>query len=148
MATPTRKTRKTRTAGTARTERRDIGAEIIEGLELAIRHERGEDVGARTKEVSARNAHVDPAPQFGRDAILALRQRFRMTQPVFAQLLSVSPETVKGWEQGKFTPQGAANRLLQVCQDFPDAILGVAHLMTAGGSVIERRAGGDRRRTA
>lgn len=150
MANNTGRKKAGRTAAKRRTAKapsRDIGAEIIEGLELAIRYERGEKVGARVKEVaiSAREARVDPAPQFDREGILALRQRLRLTQPVFAQLLSVSPETVKGWEQGRFVPQGAANRLLQVCRACPEAILDVAHLLETHGAASDRRSGRDRK---
>ena len=46
----------------------------------------------------------------------------RLSQPVFADLLNVSPETVKSWEQGKNYPAGAAVRLLQVAEKHPEIV--------------------------
>ncbi len=46
----------------------------------------------------------------------------RLSQPVFAKLLNVSPETVKAWEQGKRVPEGAAVRLLEVAEDHPEVL--------------------------
>jgi len=46
----------------------------------------------------------------------------RLSQPVFAHLLNVSPETVKSWEQGKNYPAGAAARLLQVAVKHPEIV--------------------------
>lgn len=37
-----------------------------------------------------------------------------MGQPIFASLLNVKSATVRAWEQGQRTPDGAAARLLEV----------------------------------
>jgi len=52
-----------------------------------------------------------------------LRARLRLSQPVFARALNVSPETIRAWEQGKRRPDGAALRLLQVAERHPEAIV-------------------------
>lgn len=44
--------------------------------------------------------------------IMQLRERFRMSQNVFAALLHVNVATVRKWENGKATPRSAALRLL------------------------------------
>ena len=109
---------------------RRIASEIIEGLAEAIQFERGERTGARFKAapISARDATVSPAPQFDRDMIVALRGELGLTQPVFARVLNVSAETVKAWEQGKFMPQGAVNRLLELAQKNPSTLLGTVRM--------------------
>ena len=39
---------------------------------------------------------------------------FQISQPVFASLLNVKPATVRAWEQGQRTPDGAPARLLEI----------------------------------
>lgn len=46
--------------------------------------------------------------------IKKLRQREKVSQPVFATFLNVSPSTVKKWETGEKHPNGAAVRLLDL----------------------------------
>jgi putative transcriptional regulator len=57
------------------------------------------------------------------DAGAALRARLRLSQPIFARALNVSPDTVRAWEQGKRRPDGAALRLLQVTERYPNVIV-------------------------
>ena len=107
------------------TKRKTLGAEILDGLKEAIAFERGELRGVRTKRVSltARDATAEPAPAYSRDGIAKLRERLGLSQPVFARALNVSPETVRAWEQGKRTPEGAALRLLQLADEHPQWLL-------------------------
>jgi len=46
--------------------------------------------------------------------VKVIRQRYQMKRPDFAALLGVSVRTLEGWESGRFTPSGAAKKLLQV----------------------------------
>jgi putative transcriptional regulator len=46
--------------------------------------------------------------------IKSLRLREKASQPVFAQILNISPSTVKQWEQGTKRPSGAAVVLLNI----------------------------------
>jgi putative transcriptional regulator len=102
-----------------------IGRQIIEGLGQAIAYERGRIPGVQVSRVplTARVAQAPPAPQPNGAAVARLRARLRLSQAVFAQALNVSAETVRAWEQGKRTPDGAALRLLQIAQRHPWVIL-------------------------
>ena len=51
-----------------------------------------------------------------------------LSQPVFAAALNVSPETIRAWEQGKRTPDGATLRLLEVAEHHPDVLLASVQL--------------------
>ena len=104
---------------------KSLGVRILEGLEEAAAIERGEASPARTKTVhlTARDAVAAPAPTYDSDHVAGVRGKLGLSQPVFAQALNVSPETVRAWEQGKRTPDGAALRLLQVAEKHPQAIL-------------------------
>lgn len=46
--------------------------------------------------------------------IKALRESYRVSQPVFARYLNTSESTVEKWESGATRPQGAALKLLSV----------------------------------
>ncbi|MGL5873897.1 MAG: helix-turn-helix domain-containing protein [Xenococcaceae cyanobacterium] len=46
------------------------------------------------------------------EQINAIRERERVSQPVFARYLNVSKNLVSDWERGKKKPSGAALKLL------------------------------------
>jgi putative transcriptional regulator len=117
---------------------KSLGARIIEGLEEAVAHERGE-LHAKTKRVAltARRAEAEAAPVRSGLWIAALRARLNLSQPVFAMALNVSPETVRAWEQGKREPEGAALRLLQLTDQHPAWILDTIRARGAGALQTE-----------
>jgi putative transcriptional regulator len=97
---------------------------IIQGLEEAVRFERGAGRAAVRSHVrTAAGAVVIEARGYRGRQIRRIRGDLRLSQPVFAKLLNVSPETVKAWEQGKRVPEGAAVRLLEVAEDHPEVLL-------------------------
>jgi putative transcriptional regulator len=51
------------------------------------------------------------------DEIKAIRERERLSQPVFARYLNVSKNLVSDWERGIKKPGGPALRLLTVVRD-------------------------------
>lgn len=46
--------------------------------------------------------------------IKRIRERIKLSQPVFARLLNISSETVKKWEQGERHPTGSSLKLLNL----------------------------------
>jgi len=46
--------------------------------------------------------------------IKAIRQGVQMSQTVFARTFQLSPNTIKGWEQGKRSPDQAATNYLRM----------------------------------
>ena len=52
--------------------------------------------------------------EFNADEIKGLRLDARVSQPVFAKFLNVSPSIVKQWEIGEKHPGGAALKLLNL----------------------------------
>lgn len=119
-----------------------IGKRMIEGLEEAIAFEYGKLPGARVDRVTltARVAEASPAPSYSSARIARIRSELRLSQPVFAMALNVSPETVRAWEQGKRESEGAVLRLLQIAEQHPEWILETVS--------IRRRVGGGERRGA
>ncbi len=87
-------------------KRRDIGAEILEGIRQIKRGEFG---------------RVLNVPDVART-----REKTRLSQSRFAQLLGVSVRTLQDWEQGRRAPSGAARTLLAIAAKNPKALLEVA----------------------
>jgi putative transcriptional regulator len=75
-----------------------------------------------------------PSP-FDADRIRALRRSFNVSQRVFAELLNVGLATVRDWELGLRTPDGAATRLLSIAERHPEMILETAE---AGKGIRDR----------
>ena len=55
--------------------------------------------------------------------IPAIRRHLGLTQQKFAELLGISPATLRNWEQGRRKPEGAARVLLCVAAKHPEAVL-------------------------
>lgn len=60
---------------------------------------------------------LKPAHQMTPHQIKKIRLKGKVSQPVFAKFLNVSPSTVKKWETGEKTPSGAALRLLNIVEE-------------------------------
>lgn len=87
-------------------KKRDIGAEILQGLRELKRGEHGRVINvpnvARTREATG------------------------LSQAQFAELLGVSVRTLQDWEQGRRAPSGAARTLIMVASKNPRVLLEVA----------------------
>jgi putative transcriptional regulator len=57
-------------------------------------------------------------PSLKPQQIKKLRQRFRVSQPVFASYLNTSESTIEKWETGAKQPSGMALKLLAVVQKY------------------------------
>ncbi len=60
---------------------------------------------------------IKPAEPLSKSAIKKIRLGTKLSQPVFAACLNVSPSAVKQWEIGEKRPGGAALKLLHLVQD-------------------------------
>ena len=54
--------------------------------------------------------------------IKSIRHKWRVSQARFAEIIGVSPATLRNWEQGRTYPDGAARVLLRIAEVRPDAI--------------------------
>jgi len=86
--------------------KRQIGLEILEGLQQLKRGERG-----RVLQVPS---------------VSSIRERTGLSQSRFAQLLGVSLRTLQEWEQGRREPSGAARTLLLIAAKNPRLLIDVA----------------------
>ena len=85
--------------------RRDIGAEILEGMRQLKRGEVG------------RVVTFPPVAE--------TRTRVGLSQSKFARLLGVSVRTLQEWEQGRRAPSGPARTLLAIANKNPRVLLDV-----------------------
>jgi putative transcriptional regulator len=85
---------------------RDIGAEILQGLQEIKRGQFG---------------RVINVPD-----VAKTREKTGLSQIRFAQLLGVSVRTLQDWEQGRRAPSGAARTLLMIAAENPQALIDVA----------------------
>lgn len=67
----------------------------------------------------------EPSRTFHIDAmkIKSIRQASGLSQPRFAELISVSVDTLRNWEQGRRSPTGPAKALLRAIANDPRNVL-------------------------
>jgi putative transcriptional regulator len=53
---------------------------------------------------------------------IAARRSSNLTQMQFAQLLDVSVDAIRDWEQGRRSPRGAARTLLRIAIAYPEVL--------------------------
>lgn len=80
--------------------------------------------------LTARDVSIAPPRLLSKDGIATLRSSLGLSQVVFAQALNVSPDTVRGWEQGKRVPDGASLRLLELAERYPEWVSGAIEAST------------------
>jgi putative transcriptional regulator len=82
---------------------------IARGLNEAIEHAKGADIAVKTYKPQTLD-------------VSALRQDMGMTQEQFAARFGFSVATLRHWERGDRSPNGASLVLLNVIKHAPDAV--------------------------
>jgi putative transcriptional regulator len=59
--------------------------------------------------------------------IRRMRKQAKLSQERFAEVLGISPATLRNWEQGRREPEGPAQRLLQVARHNLSVVLEAIH---------------------
>lgn len=90
---------------------RNVGDDLIKGMENAIAHARGTKRAQRETEVAvAIPEHVDVA---------SIRRKLHMSQAQFALRYGFSVKNIRNWEQGARQPEGPARAYLTVIARMP-----------------------------
>ena len=89
-----------------------VGKSIIEGMEQALAHARGEPVAVRVH-----HFHVPESVD-----VAGIRKRMKLTQREFSERFGFSLATVRDWEQKRRQPEGPARVLLTVIEKEPEAV--------------------------
>lgn len=87
--------------------KRDIGLEILEGIQEIKEHKAGKR-SLRTRKLKP------PAPP------QEIRVQLQLSQSTFAGLMGVSVRTIQEWEQGRREPSGPAKALLRIAEQHPE----------------------------
>lgn len=118
-------------------------ATLIQSAREALAIARGTRMAAR---ITEREAIVTKPPVFSAKRIQRARAQLGFSQAVFARALNVSPATVRAWEQGNRVPDGAAVRLLELTNEFPEWLESkVRHVAEARATYAVHRRGGTSR---
>ncbi len=111
------------THGATREEAATMGDEVIAVSLTAMRHA-GRPVPPPSP-YSGCEA-VERPSGYTAERIREIRRGFDVSQRVFAEMLNVSLATIRAWEQGARTPDGASVRLLNIAERHPEAIIETA----------------------
>ena len=85
---------------------------IRTGLEEALAHARGKATGVVTHQIKV------PEPD-----VAAIRAKSGLSQSEFARSIGVAVGTLRGWEQGRRTPDGPARVLLALIAKRPSIVM-------------------------
>ncbi|MFT4925898.1 MAG: putative transcriptional regulator [Phenylobacterium sp.] len=66
---------------------------------------------------------LPPVKSFTASQIKRLRQKYKVSQPIFAEYLNISTSTVQKWESGKKQPNGSSLKLLNLVEQKGLAVL-------------------------
>jgi putative transcriptional regulator len=94
----------------SRMPKRDIGLEILEGLQEIKAYKEGK------LKLKTRKLEEPSSPK-------KIRARLKLSQAAFAALMGVSLRTVQDWEQGRRKPSGPAKSLLRIAEHYPQIFL-------------------------
>src|SRR5437868_12683430 len=84
----------------------DFGEDLIESLNQAVVHAKGQSKGGQVHVVSVPN-------------VRSLRESLKMSQQKFAMTFRIPLATLKGWEQGRRQPDATAAAYLSVIEKLP-----------------------------
>ncbi len=102
------------------TKRSPLAHRLKKGLLEGIEYARGN--------LDLASTVVPTGRTFSSEEVVAIRNRRRMSQAQFANLLAVSVKTLQSWEQGVRTPSKPTMRLLQIF-DAPEEFRAVLSLV-------------------
>jgi putative transcriptional regulator len=89
---------------------------LLKSVKEAHQHAKGK-LTLKSEEI---NLPPEP-PMYSKTKVKNVRTKLKLSQPVFAKILNVSPATVKAWELGTNPPKGTTARLLQMLENDPKA---------------------------
>lgn len=98
---------KSKGSGHRRSKKSFVGSAIDNLKEFIDAADRGEPITARRVKLNLEPRDYTP------EEVRLTREKLRLSQSVFAQLLGVADKTVEAWESGTNAPPGPVCRLLE-----------------------------------
>ena len=93
-----------------------VSNSIMRGLQEMLDHAQGKI------ELRSRYVSTSPPREFTADEIREIRDRLKMSQGIFAEVIGVSKKTVESWEYGRVKPSGTAARILTIADKDPEVL--------------------------
>lgn len=94
----------------------EVFGELLESAREALEHARGK--------MNLRTTVLPPSPRPMRGGeVRKLRDQLKASQAVFAHYLNVSTKLVQAWEAERRRPDGAALKLLRLCERNPALLM-------------------------
>ena len=112
--------------------KRNIFGELVEGIEAMKAHREGK---ITLRSYKGKRQHP-PAVDAG--FIRQTRRALRVSAPVLARRLCLSPRTLERWEQGQ-KPNDAAAVLIALARRYPDTLKRIASLDETGARAQAKR---------
>ena len=103
-------------AKTTRTAKRDLFAELSEGM-VALA---GGRQGKRTLRTHA--VEYKPAPTVTPKELIRVRKDLKISRALFAAYLRTNVRTLENWEQGRAKPNAQAALLINLVKRYPDTV--------------------------
>ena len=103
-------------AKTKRVSKRDLFAELSEGMEALA----GAPQGKRTLRTHA--VEYKPAPTVTPKELIRIRKDLKISRALFAVYLRTNVRTLENWEQGRAKPNAQAALLINLVKRYPDTV--------------------------
>lgn len=104
------------TATKAKTTKRDLFAELTEGMDALAEARRG----MRTLRTHA--LAYKPAPSVTPKELVRVREQLNLSRALFAIYLRTNVRTLENWEQGRAKPNAQAALLINLVKQYPDTV--------------------------
>jgi len=106
----------TATAKAKRVAKRDLFAELSEGMDALAEARKGK----RTLRTHA--LEYKPAPKITPLELVRVREKLKISRALFAVYLRTNVRTLENWEQGRAQPNAQAALLINLVRKFPDTV--------------------------
>ncbi|MBP9144906.1 MAG: transcriptional regulator [Thermoanaerobaculia bacterium] len=103
-----------------RGKRRDLFAELDEGIQALADERQGKRQGKRT--LRTHTIELKPAPEVSPRQLVELREELNLSRGLFAAYLRTNVRTLENWEQGRAKPNAQAALLIRLVQRYPDTV--------------------------
>ena len=106
----------TRKTGGKRTARRELFAELSEGMTALAEARQGK------RTLRTHNAEYRPAPALTPRELIRIREGLNLSRALFAVYLRTNVRTLENWEQGRAQPNAQAALLINLVRRYPDTV--------------------------
>jgi putative transcriptional regulator len=110
------------TSRTKRAGKRDLFAELREGMESLAEEREGKRT-LRTHTVTYK-----PPPAITPQELVRVREGLNISRAVFAAYLRTNVRTLENWEQGRARPNAQAALLIYLVERYPDTVQRLASI--------------------